>query len=341
MKVRTGARAVPPCGCPNEASSLRSTPDPDHPGYAVLPQVFDEFDVEAEDGGGRYECMVSTLCGPSLLTLRPPNQASLPESSTEASTLLQWTPSNFGLCALIPPDLKMSNILIALPENPAPVVDEFLKALDPTKDDPSPIPAPVPATGQLNIRLTDFDLAHSVSNAPRHTFLIQPQALRAPEVVLGAPWGTPADIWNFGCLVFEMATSRSLFALEPHSAHDDHDQLARMAQLLGDFPPALIAASAPRVRAHFTKDGKLVRAERLPLEALMFHLLTSPEDRPPEVPELAMEEAALFVDFVSSMLRLQPEARATAADLLAHPWLHDALVQLTETWETLADEQEG
>lgn len=73
----------------------------------------------------------------------------------------------------------------------------------------------------------------------------------------------------------------------------------------------------------------------------MFHLLTSPEDRPPEVPELAMEEAALFVDFVSSMLRLQPEARATAADLLAHPWLHDALVQLTETWETSADEQEG
>ena len=55
--------------------------------------------------------------------------------------------------------------------------------------------------------------------------------------------------------VFEMATSRSLFALEPHSAHDDHDQLARMAQLLGDFPPALIAASAPRARAHFTKDG--------------------------------------------------------------------------------------
>lgn len=87
MKVRTGARAVPPCGCPNEASSLRSTPDPDHPGYAVLPQVFDEFNVEAEDGRGRYECMVSTLCGPSLLTLCFPNRASLPWAIVKQTAL--------------------------------------------------------------------------------------------------------------------------------------------------------------------------------------------------------------------------------------------------------------
>ena len=31
--------------------------------------------------------------------------------------------------------------------------------------------------------------------------VIQPLALRAPEVVLGAPWDTSADIWNAACLV--------------------------------------------------------------------------------------------------------------------------------------------
>ena len=31
--------------------------------------------------------------------------------------------------------------------------------------------------------------------------LIQPVALRSPEVLIGAPWDTKADIWNFGCLV--------------------------------------------------------------------------------------------------------------------------------------------
>jgi hypothetical protein len=31
--------------------------------------------------------------------------------------------------------------------------------------------------------------------------LIQPNSLRAPEVILQAQWNTPVDIFNFGCLV--------------------------------------------------------------------------------------------------------------------------------------------
>jgi len=29
----------------------------------------------------------------------------------------------------------------------------------------------------------------------------QPVLLRAPEVILGHAWSTPADIWSVGCLV--------------------------------------------------------------------------------------------------------------------------------------------
>lgn len=35
----------------------------------------------------------------------------------------------------------------------------------------------------------------------RFAQLIQPHALRAPEVIIGAEWDTKADIWNLGCLV--------------------------------------------------------------------------------------------------------------------------------------------
>jgi len=34
-----------------------------------------------------------------------------------------------------------------------------------------------------------------------HERLIQPEALRSPEVLLGCTWDTKADIWNFGCIV--------------------------------------------------------------------------------------------------------------------------------------------
>jgi serine/threonine-protein kinase SRPK3 len=30
---------------------------------------------------------------------------------------------------------------------------------------------------------------------------IQPESLRAPEVLIGAEWDTKVDIWNLGCLV--------------------------------------------------------------------------------------------------------------------------------------------
>ena len=35
----------------------------------------------------------------------------------------------------------------------------------------------------------------------KRTQLIQPEALRAPEVIIGADWDSKADVWNLGCLV--------------------------------------------------------------------------------------------------------------------------------------------
>lgn len=37
-------------------------------------------------------------------------------------------------------------------------------------------------------------------NGP-HPIFVQPDALRAPEVILAMNWDTSVDIWNLGCLV--------------------------------------------------------------------------------------------------------------------------------------------
>lgn len=101
--------------------------------------------------------------------------------------------------------------------------------------------------------------ANRISN--RYAQAIQPGALRAPEVALGAEWDIKADIWNFGCVVrcdtllvalfshhfvqiYELARDAVLF--DPHWNLAEtgwtpaQTHLAQMAGLLGEFPPSLL-----------------------------------------------------------------------------------------------------
>lgn len=51
----------------------------------------------------------------------------------------------------------------------------------------------------LRSRNLSLGLAAAAADGP-HAAVIQPPALRAPEVILGCEWGPSADIWNLGCL---------------------------------------------------------------------------------------------------------------------------------------------
>ena len=59
----------------------------------------------------------------------------------------------------------------------------------------------------IHVDLTSICYLAAMVDGP-HADIIQPYALRAPEVILGNSWHTSADIWNLGCLV-----SKSSFQL--------------------------------------------------------------------------------------------------------------------------------
>ena len=68
----------------------------------------------------------------------------------------------------------------------------------------------------LKCKIADLGNACWVSH--HYTEDIQTRQYRALEVLLGAGYHTPADIWSTACMAFELATGDYLF--EPHSGDD-------------------------------------------------------------------------------------------------------------------------
>uniref|UniRef100_A0A673CYU4 non-specific serine/threonine protein kinase n=1 Tax=Sphaeramia orbicularis TaxID=375764 RepID=A0A673CYU4_9TELE len=142
---------------------------------------------------------------------------------------------------------------------------------------------------------------------------IQTRQYRSLEVLIGAGYSTPADIWSTACMAFELATGDYLF--EPHSGEDysrDEDHIALIIELLGSVPRKLIM-TGKYSKDFFTKKGDLKHITKLKPWGLLEVLI--------DKYEWPREEAECFTDFLLPMLELVPEKRATAAECLRHPWL--------------------
>ncbi len=60
---------------------------------------------------------------------------------------------------------------------------------------------------------------------------IQSRFYRAPEVILGAHYGFPIDMWSFGCLIAELYLGEPLF-----SGSNEQEQLSLIMQMIGTPP---------------------------------------------------------------------------------------------------------
>lgn len=142
---------------------------------------------------------------------------------------------------------------------------------------------------------------------------IQTCQYRSVEVLIGADYGTPADIWSTACMTFELATGEYLF--EPHSGEHfsrEEDHIAHIVELLGPLP-SHFALSGKMSKQFFNHEGQLRHISKLKLWSLCEILL--------EKYEWPREQAVQFSSFLLTMLELLPEKRATAAQCLKHPWI--------------------
>ena len=143
--------------------------------------------------------------------------------------------------------------------------------------------------------------------------IIQTRQYRSPEVLLGINYSETSDIWSLACIIFELATGDFLF--EPrkgdtYSKNDDH--LAQFIELLGKMPKNFALSGADSYK-YFNKKGKLRRIKNLvyyPLKSVLVEKYHFKE-----------KEAEALADFMKPMLEYYPQKRASARELLRHPWL--------------------
>ncbi|KAK9743497.1 Protein kinase domain [Popillia japonica] len=172
-----------------------------------------------------------------------------------------------------------------------------------------------PAFVECEFEVKIADLGNACWVDKHFTEDIQTRQYRSLEVLLGAGYGTSADIWSTACMAFELATGDYLF--EPHSGEDysrDEDHLAHIIELLGEIPRR-ITAQGKNSRLFFTKKSELRHITGLKPWCL--------EDVLAEKYEWSRKDAEEFAGFLKPMLDFDPNLRATAAQCLQHPWLNN------------------
>ncbi|AWP08129.1 putative SRSF protein kinase 2 [Scophthalmus maximus] len=173
---------------------------------------------------------------------------------------------------------------------------------------------PLDPRNSETIRVKIADLGNACWVHKHFTEDIQTRQYRSIEVLIGAGYSTPADIWSTACMAFELATGDYLF--EPHSGEDysrDEDHIALIMELLGKVPRKVVAAGKYN-REFFSKKGELRHITKLKPWSL-FDVLV-------EKYGWLHEDAGHFTHFLLPMLEMVPEKRASAGECLNHPWLN-------------------
>ncbi|KAG6239085.1 hypothetical protein E4U25_001125 [Claviceps purpurea] len=189
----------------------------------------------------------------------------------------------------------------------------------------------VSEVASLRVRIIDFGVASWREN---HLFEeIQPLALRAPEVAIGAPWDTGVDIWTLGCLCIKKGdldcrrgpfgknyTSARHFSAKPFEQGASLQIIFRRSKYYSPHLSHCFLAGGFTDNRIFYYPVKLIRGPSLERSSLecMLNGVVKPYKRPSD---MSKKEFDVFIDFLKGMLEIDPMKRKSAAQLLQHEWL--------------------
>ncbi|QQK46080.1 ERK3/4 MAP kinase [Penicillium digitatum] len=256
-----------------------------HPGRKYVRSLLDSFDNSVDED--QHRCLVHPPLWESVLDFlfrNPVQRLPTPILAVTLHRLFLALDYLHTQCKIIHTDIKADNIMFGI-------------------DDDSV--------------LSDFENNELQDPCPRkHSEDIQPDIYRAPEVILQVPWSYSVDIWNVGCVIWNLYEGGSLFSGQDpeYQNYRSRAHLAGMIRLLGP-PPSSFLARGNLTQKFFSDEGDLY-AKDLVGE----HISLEQREN-----SLEGEEKEMFLRLVRKMLQWEPEKRSSAMELEQDEWMQAEL----------------
>ena len=276
-----------------EAQTLASL---NHPRIATVHGI--------EESGGAYAIVMELVDGPTLATMISAGPLPLTEALSIAGQIAEALEAAHEQ-GVIHRDLKPANIKVR-PDGTVKLLDFGLaKALAATRGDNTP------------------ELANSPTVMPSGQteagIVLGTAAYMSPEQARGRPVDKRADIWAFGCVLYELLTGRAAFLGESTT-----DVLASVVQREPDWsllPPDLPPSIASLLRRSLQKNAR-DRLRDIGDARIELAALASPASHETVAPAPAVSPAAM---------RRQPARLALLACFAAGALVATAAIQLFST----------
>ncbi|KAL6871714.1 kinase-like domain-containing protein [Trichoderma longibrachiatum] len=301
--------------------------DKSHAGYPFVCHLLDDF--EHQGPNGTHVCLIFELMGETLRSFGSLfHENMIPEPVMRKFTIQLLVALDFAHDHnVIHTDIKPANIFVKFRDYSM-IESEYLQEYIPQQDRQETHYRPIkhcPLDSfyykeEDTTRILEFDVALGdwgvASWADRHlTELIQPVALRSPEVLIGAPWDASTDWWNLGAVVLEIYRAVRMFdgRVAPDGRYEVKEHLAEIVDLFGPFPKSLLErGNRELVDAIFDDEGRIKDQEPFNRPGLASEAF---------MPGLSQEQRDDCASFLKLLMKIDPAERPSTVDLLRHRWL--------------------
>ncbi|GAM37861.1 hypothetical protein TCE0_033f08139 [Talaromyces pinophilus] len=276
-----------------------------HLGRNAVRTLLDSFNINGPEG--EHRCLVHPPLWESVLTFlhRNPIRPSQPGLAFVLQRLFLALDYLHTECQIIHTDIKADNIMFGIADDS--VFSDF---------EEDELQRPVPrkeANGRTIYTSRELrmpkewgapvlcDFGSAVPGDIEHLEDAQPNIYRAPEVILEVPWTNRIDIWNVGCMIWNVFEGGSLFTGQgpEFQTYRSRAHLAEIISLLGP-PPSSFLARGQLTHRFFSDDGDfnagIEMKQQVPLEE--------------RESTLKGEDKAIFIRLMRKMLQWEPSQRS-------------------------------